>query len=70
MIYIVYWRHKEPPRTRHFGYVEAVSAEDAYNIVSGMLQEGNHVTAVYKDPNGPTPQSLCLNFKAPDYTGF
>lgn len=71
MIYQVYWMNKEDHAERHHGFVVADSRDDAYWIASKALQAGYVVTHVYESSeNMVTPQSLCINFKAPDYTLF
>lgn len=70
MMFLVCWRHEMPPRLRHFGYCEARTAKEAYNITAAKLQAGNHITAIYKAHSEPTPQSICINFTAPDYRLF
>lgn len=47
MIYQVFWRHKDN-RDTHYGYVFAMSRDNAYDIVSSKLAEGYSVTAVYE----------------------
>lgn len=70
MIYQVYWMNKET-RERFNGFVEAPGTVSAYTIVAGKLQKGHVITAVYKSSeNAVTPQSLCINFRAPEYTIF
>lgn len=70
-IYQVYWRHKVN-RDVHFGYVKAVSADAAFDIVTEKLREGYNVTAVYESSeNAITPQSLTINFhNTTDYELF
>lgn len=66
MFWLVIWRHK-CYRVRHYGYVKADSANEAFDIAAAMLQNEYQITAVYK-AGEPTPQSLCLNFTPPEYT--
>lgn len=71
MIYQVYWMNKEDHAERHHGFVEAGSHDEAYWIATKALQAGYVVTHVYDASwNMVTPQSVCLNFKEPDYTLF
>ena len=70
MYYQVTWMNKET-RRRFTGFVQAGSRDDAFDIVSRRLREGYVVTHVYKATgNEITPQSLCINFRAPGYTLF
>lgn len=71
MIYQVYWMNKEDHAERHHGFVIADSRDDAYWTATKALQAGYVVTHVYEASwNMVTPQSVCLNFKEPDYTLF
>lgn len=70
MMYVVYWRSKQPPRVTRFGYCEAPTAGKAYDITAAALQAGTTITAVYEAHTEPTPQSICINFAAPDYKLF
>lgn len=58
-------------RRRFNGFVIAGSRDEAYDIVDDRLREGYTVTHVYEASwNHVTPQSLCINFRAPEYTLF
>jgi hypothetical protein len=70
MLYIVYWRHKEPPRLSHWAYVKADNADMAFDIAETKLQKGCQITAVYTAHSQPTPQNICLNFEPSEITLF
>lgn len=70
MLYIVYWRHKEPPRMSHWAYVKADNANMAFDITAAKLQKDCQITAVYTAHTQPTSQNLCLNFELPEITLF
>lgn len=63
MIYQVYWNSKTNRQSK-FGYVEAKSHDEAFDIVQSNLQPGYRVFAVYESSiNAITPQSLTINFQ-------
>ena len=63
-MYQVYWRNEE--RRRHWGYVRARTADEAYDFAAKKLRRGCTITAVYKaSEHQITPRSICLNFDNP-----